>query len=215
MTWSKPCVRIYLARHGQSLLNRQQRLSGQAHTLLSDKGRQQAEALCDVLKEAPLTAIYASSLTRAVQTASPTAAWHGMPIQAMDELREINLGVLEGRHFDERDPEAKQLWDQRQNDFANVNIPGAESYPAFSQRVLMGLNAILDKSLGAVLIVGHRNTNELLLRHLLKEGQLEGPAVNVKNKYLYIIDYDHDPAISTVRLGGEKHGQHYQGLCTC
>lgn len=215
MIWSDTRVRIYLARHGQSVLNEQQRLSGQAFTLLSDKGEQQAAALCDVLKNVPLTALYASSLTRALQTASPTAAWHGLTIQSMDELQEINLGVLEGRYFDKRDPEAKQLWEQRQIDCANVSIPGAETYAAFSQRVHSGLNSILSKSHGTILIVGHRNTNELILRHLLKRGEQNQVTINVKNKYLYVIDYGKQPAVSTIRLGGERHGQHYQGLRTC
>lgn len=215
MSWSNKCLRIYLARHGQSVLNEQQRLSGQASTMLSDKGEQQAAALCDVLKDVPLTAVYASSLRRALQTASPTAVWHGLTIQSIYELREINLGILEGRYFDERDPEAKWLWQQKQSDWANVNIPGAETHAAFSHRVLLGLNAILNKSLGEILIVGHRNTNELILRHLLKSGEHNELTINVKNKYLYVIDYGKQPAVSTIRLGGERHGQHYQGLRTC
>lgn len=215
MIWSDSCLRIYLARHGQSVLNQEQRLSGQACTFLSDKGEQQAAALCDVLKQVPLTAIYASSLTRALQTASPTAAWHGMTIEAMDKLREINLGMLEGRHFDERDPEAKQLWEQRESDFTNVNIPGAETYAAFSQRVHAGLDSILSKSFGAILIVGHRNTNELILRRLLRRDEQNELTINVKNKYLYVIDFGKQPAITTIRLGGKQHGQHYEGMCTC
>lgn len=66
-------LRIYLARHGQSELNLQKRISGQADASLAAKGLEQAQALADVLKQETLSAIYSSSLTRAIQTASPTA----------------------------------------------------------------------------------------------------------------------------------------------
>ncbi|WP_445371287.1 histidine phosphatase family protein [Methylomonas sp. HW2-6] len=207
-------LRIYLARHGQSALNLQQRLSGQADTQLSSKGLEQAQALADVLKQETLSAIYCSSLTRAIQTASPAAAMHGLPIQTRDDLREIGLGILEGRHVDERDPEASRLWAAREHDKQNYSVPGSEAYPAFAARVLSSLERILAESHGAILIVGHRNTNEVILARLLANDFADEAEINVKNKYLYAIDWYSKPQVMTIRLGGEHHGQHYPGLRT-
>ncbi|QPK64605.1 histidine phosphatase family protein [Methylomonas sp. LL1] len=207
-------LRIYLARHGQSELNLQQRISGQADTQLSAQGLEQAQALGDVLKHETLSAIYCSSLTRAIQTASPAAAIHGLRIQALDGLREIGLGILEGRHIDERDPEACRLWAARAHDKHGFMVPGAEIYSAFTNRVLSSVEQILADSSSAILIVGHRNTNEVILARLLTNDFAGEAEINVKNKYLYAIDWHGKPQVMTIRLGGEHHGRHYPGLRT-
>ena len=205
-------LRIYLARHGQSELNLQQRISGQADTKLSTKGLEQAQALADVLKLTSLNAIYSSSLTRAIQTASPTAAKHGLSIQTLDGLREIGLGILEGRHVDERDPEACRLWAMREHDKHGFSVSGSEAYSAFTARVLSCLEIILTQSSGSILMVGHRNTNEVILTSLLSKDFAGAAEINVKNKYLYAIDLFTQPQVMTIRLGGENHGRHYPGL---
>lgn len=215
MSSADSTLRIYLARHGQSVLNHEQRLSGQADTVLTDKGLAQAHALCDVLRHEPISAIYASTLYRALQTAQPTAEWHGLPVQRMDELREINLGILEGRYFDNRDQEACSLWKQWEEDKYRFTPPGGEPYTVFASRVLTGLKTILERSRGSILIVGHRNTNELILMHLLSQSFDIEQTINVKNKYLYVIDYGADTNVNSIRLGGDRHGTHYEGLKTC
>lgn len=207
-------LRIYLARHGQSELNLQQRISGQADAKLSVKGLEQAQALADVLKQETLSAIYSSSLSRAMQTAAPAAAVHELPIQAVDGLREIGLGILEGRHVDERDPEACRMWAARAHDKHRFNVPGSEAYSTFSARVLTSLEPILAQSHGSILIVGHRNTNAVILARLLANDLTGEAEINVKNKYLYAIDWLAKPQVTTIRLGGEYHGQQYPGLRT-
>lgn len=207
-------LRIYLARHGQSELNLQRRISGQADAQLSPKGLEQAQALSDVLKHDTLSAIYSSSLTRAIKTAAPTAVIHGLSIKTLDGLREIGLGILEGRHVDERDPEACRLWAARERDKQNFSVPGSEAYSAFKARVLGCLESILANSSGAILLVGHRNTNEVILARLLANDFAGKAEINVKNKYLYAIDWHGKPQVMTIRLGGEHHGRHYPGLRT-
>lgn len=214
MRSSKPALRIFLARHGQSVLNLEQRLSGQADVSLSDQGRAQALALREVLRDEPLTAIYASNLQRTRYTASPTAQCHGLPITALDALREIGLGILEGRYADHRDEEACRLWAKRALDKQNFAVAGGETYPDFTARVLGGLEQILANSSGAILIVAHRNTNELILAQLLAEDLLCAGEINIKNKYLYEIHCTQIPEVTTIRLGGEHHGQRYPGLRT-
>ena len=196
-------LRIFLARHGQSSLNLEQRISGQANANLSEKGLEQAQALRDVLRHEPLTAIYASSLDRAVQTARPTAEHHGLDIRALDDLREIGLGILEGRYVDERDSEACRLWAERSVNRRGFTVAGGESYPEFEARVLNCLEQIRITSYGSILIVGHRNTNEVILARILAKGPEAGVEINVKNKYLYAITCESAPEVMTIRLGGD------------
>ena len=87
----------YLARHGQSEWNNQSRVTGQADIGLSDKGRQQGEALAQCLKGEALDAIYARALRRTIDTAQPTATAQGLAIASLPALNEIHMGVLQGR----------------------------------------------------------------------------------------------------------------------
>jgi broad specificity phosphatase PhoE len=191
--------RLFLARHGESVANQQKLICGQLDMPLTEKGRNQAQWLCDVLKTETLSAIYASSLSRAVETARPTAEYHGITIQALDNLKEIHFGVLQGKPAD--DTPTKE-----------TNIPGSEAFPAFQQRIVACLEFLLQSLPDSALIVAHRNTNEVILSQLLGLDSLAGKAINVKNKYLYEIKLGATPSINTIRLGGEFHGRKFAGL---
>ena len=208
---SKP-RRLFLARHGESVANQQKLISGQLDTPLTDKGRNQAQWLCDVLKNEPLSAIYASSLSRAMETARPTAEYHGIDIQSVDDFKEIHFGILQGRSVDETGMDAQPLWRAKVTDKGIFNIQGSESLVAFERRITECLDFILLNLMGTALIVAHRNTNEVILSKLLGLGTSINAAINVKNKYLYEIELGDTPIVNTIRLGGEFHGKKFAGL---
>ena len=204
--------RLFLARHGESVANQQKLISGQLDAPLTEKGRSQAQWLCDVLKNETLSAIYASSLSRAMDTAKPTAEYHGIDIQTVDSLKEIHFGVLQGMPADGSDKDAQALWQAKTARKENDNIPGSEDSRAFKNRVTACLEFVLRDLQGTALIVAHRNTNEVILSNLLGFGSSADKAINVKNKYLYEIELGDSPIITTIRLGGEFHGKKFMGL---
>lgn len=89
-------MRLYLIRHGQTEANVNHVLDT-AHpgAPLDETGLAQAEALADRLAGEPIEAVYASDLTRAVQTAGPLAARLGHQVHQLPGLREIPAGVEE------------------------------------------------------------------------------------------------------------------------
>ncbi len=195
--------RLFLARHGESVANQQKLISGQLDTPLTEKGKDQAQWLCDVLKNERLSAIYTSSLSRAVETAKPTANYHGIEIQKINNFKEMHFGLLQGSPVDVLDTPPQGLW--RNNSLA---ITGCEALATFERRITDHLELMLRHHWGTALIVGHRNTNEMILSKLLGLTH----AVNVKNKYLYEITLGDAPIINTIRLGGEFHGKKFVGL---
>ena len=203
--------RIFLARHGESIANQEKLLSGQLDFPLTDKGKNQAQSLCDVLKNHKLSAIFASSLTRAIETAQPTAQLHKLQIQTLDNLKEIHFGVLQGKVADELDDDNKALWNAYRTD-KDFIVPGGESFNAFKNRILECLEKLLASIPDNSLIVGHRNTNEVILTKLLGLDSVNGSSINVKNKYLYEIQLGEQPSVNTIRLGGEFHGKKFMGL---
>ena len=89
-------TRFYLIRHGETDWNKGGRYQGCTNIQLNDAGREQARLLGERFKFLPLDVVYVSPLDRAVATAAPLAAAHGLtPIQDA-HFREINFGEWEG-----------------------------------------------------------------------------------------------------------------------
>ena len=198
---------VYLARHGQSEWNNQSRITGQADIGLSDKGCQQGEALAQCLKGEALDAIYTSALRRTVDTARPTARAQGLAIASLPALNEIDMGVLQGRHRDERDPEAQAMWAAWQADVWHTQVPGGERFDVFAPRVGEALQSILDQHRGQrILIVGHRATNRVLLGTLLGWPRERWSELRLRNKFFYRVQPGEAPQIATYTLSGSKTG---------
>ena len=90
-------IRIFLARHGQTEWNRTGRFQGRSDVPLNDKGKEQVQALGLALKNTPYTAIYASPLSRAMETAESIGAWHPeIPIIREDGFVEMELADFDG-----------------------------------------------------------------------------------------------------------------------
>jgi probable phosphoglycerate mutase len=81
-------MELLLVRHAQPV--RVQDSAGPADPELSETGREQARMLAAYLADEHIDAIVASPLRRAVQTAEPLSAGHGVPITVHDGLAEYD-----------------------------------------------------------------------------------------------------------------------------
>ena len=95
---------LHLVRHGESTWNLAGRIQGQSPEAggLTAAGRAQARLTADLLAERSTrpAAIVASDLIRARETAEIIASVLDMPLEFDSELREQQLGVLEGHRLD-------------------------------------------------------------------------------------------------------------------
>ena len=72
---------VLLIRHGENEYVKKGRLAGRKPGVhLNDKGRAQAEALAEALKNMPLKAVYSSPLDRTMETAAPLAEIHKLAV---------------------------------------------------------------------------------------------------------------------------------------
>lgn len=92
---------LLLVRHGETDWNAERRWQGHADVPLNARGRAQAEALAEQLAADHIDAIYSSDLSRAYDTAAIVAARVGLPVIVEPDLREIDVGPLEGLTSDE------------------------------------------------------------------------------------------------------------------
>ena len=133
--WDEGCI-WYLARHGETDWNRARRIQGQADIPLNQSGRAQAGLLGQRLADVSFSAIYASDLSRAMETARLAAGEGASELVPVRELREIAYGEWEGLTFAEaeaRDPEGFAERMLRQN--VRYAPPGGENVEQFVERV--------------------------------------------------------------------------------
>src|SRR5689334_14411800 len=89
-------TRLYLVRHGATQLTAENRFSGAVGVDLSDEGRDQVARLSERLAGDRIAAVYASPLSRTVETAQILGRPHGLAPVGDDGLREISHGRWEG-----------------------------------------------------------------------------------------------------------------------
>lgn len=132
---------ILLARHGETEWNRERLWQGHADMPLNDHGREQARALAASLADVDLSAIYASDLHRAHETALIVAATKGLPVTAVPELREVDTGSWTGLSraaVRDRHPAAYASFKAR----TGRGWEGGESYEELRTRILAALISI-------------------------------------------------------------------------
>jgi probable phosphoglycerate mutase len=161
-------TRLYLVRHGATQLTAEDRFSGANGVDLSVEGRAQAERLAERLASEPISAVYASPLSRTVETATILAMPHRLPVVQRDGLREISHGRWEGmsRHDVETQfADEYAAWDADPFTFAP---DGGESGVQVLARALPVIREVVVAHVGQnVLVVSHKATLRLLLSSLL------------------------------------------------
>jgi broad specificity phosphatase PhoE len=90
---------LILVRHGETMHNVARITQGWSDSELSELGRAQVQRLAERLAALKPTALYSSTLGRALSTAQAIADATGLEIIPMDDLREMNYGRWEGRAF--------------------------------------------------------------------------------------------------------------------
>ena len=83
-----------LVRHGETDWNRENRFQGHADPPLNDVGRSQARELAETLLGEGASAVYASPLRRARETAEIIAAVLGLDVRLDPRLMEVDVGSM-------------------------------------------------------------------------------------------------------------------------
>jgi broad specificity phosphatase PhoE len=161
-------TRVFMVRHGATVLSAEDRFAGATDVELSDEGREETRRLAERLSREEIAAVYASPLGRTMETAQILAAPHQLEVQACDGLREISHGRWEQmtrREVEEKFPEEAAEWEKDPYTFAPL---GGESGLAVTARALPALVEIVRAHPGDhVLVVSHKGTIRLLLSSLL------------------------------------------------
>jgi len=159
-------VRLYLVRHAESTWNAEGRVQGQADPPLSERGLTQAAQLAYRFRGDTITALYASTLQRARQTAERIAKAADLPVRFDDRLKEHNLGLFTGLIWTEivaQYPEFAKSWMEQA-----LDMPGGEKHVAFRRRAAGVMQDIVAQhSEGKIVVVSHGGILGEYLAYLL------------------------------------------------
>ena len=144
---------LIFVRHGQSTSNLLRVFAGQKDYPLTEQGLRQAEKIATFLKKSfSLDAIYASDLTRTIQTATPASKLFGLEIIPTPDLRERSMGVWEGKtnkEIAERYPELYRRFLNRDGTYPE----GAEPPEEYRVRAREAQQRILEENKGKTVAV--------------------------------------------------------------
>lgn len=162
-------TRLIVVRHGETSWNQDTRIQGHTNIDLNDTGRWQAArlaaALAAALADEPLSAVYASDLSRAHDTGYAVAQAQGLAVQPHTGLRERCFGVLEGKtwlEIETQHPEQATLWRTRVPEWVPA---GGESLVDLQARVLATLNDLARRHVGEhIALVAHGGVLDVFYR---------------------------------------------------
>jgi len=160
-------TRLCIVRHGETAWNAEHRVQGQLDVPLNVIGQAQARAASKVLGAEKFDAIYSSDLSRAQQTAAPTAALLSLPVLVDKDLRERHYGIFERLTYAEvkvKFPEDYARFDARDPDY---DFRSGESLKNFSARSIAVISRIAEQNQGRrVLVFTHGGVLDYLYRFI-------------------------------------------------
>jgi probable phosphoglycerate mutase len=160
-------TRLCIVRHGETAWNAEHRVQGQLDVPLNAIGQAQALAASKVLSKEKFDAIYSSDLTRARQTAAPTAGMLSLKVLFEKDLRERHYGIFERLTYAEvkvRFPEDYARFEARDPEYA---FRTGEALKDFSARSIAAISRIIGKHENQnILVFTHGGVLDMLYRHI-------------------------------------------------
>lgn len=195
-----PKTRIYLIRHGEVEGAETPRYNGHADVPLSERGIGQYHRLKEGLAATRISACYTSDLSRCAVGADIIGSHLGLIPVRERNLRELDIGIWEGKSWAELLEEYPREWRARLADIVNYRAPKGESLRDLSNRIMPVIKGIASRHPGEeVLVVAHGGTNRVILLNAI--GAPLSSLFSIEQDYccVNVIDYYTDGA-SVVKL---------------
>ena len=172
-----------LARHGESILNSENRINGDpaVPVALTEKGREEARLLGAQVAHVRLDLSICTQFSRTRKTAEIALEGRDVPIEVEPLLNDSDVGNLEGIPLEEY-----RAW-KREHTRADP-FPGGESLDAAALRYAQAFRKLLGRLESSVLVVTH----EIPLRYAINASDgsddLDGPVHQLANATPYLFD---------------------------
>jgi broad specificity phosphatase PhoE len=179
-------VRLFiLTRHAESELNVTRRVNGDpaVEVRLTERGREQAQALGEQTANIPLDVCVVTRFGRTRETAEIALGGRDVPITVEPLLDDIDVGELEGRTIaDYREWKSVHA--------RNESFPAGESLDDAALRYAAAFQRLLELPPSRVLVVCHEIPIRYALNAAAGSEQLDGPVHDLVNAVPYLFDDD-------------------------
>ena len=184
-------TRIYLIRHGEVAgAGDTRRYNGHADVPLSERGLAQYNHMKERLAGEGIKVCYSSDLIRCAAGAAIIGSYLGMEPVLLRNLRELDIGIWEGKTWEEIQADYPKEWKARLADIVNYRVPGGENLNDLHNRVVPVIGEIARRHRGEnVLVIAHGGANRVILLDAI--GAPLSSLFNVEQDYccLNIIEY--------------------------
>ncbi len=186
-------MNLWIVRHGQTAWNIQRRFQGVSDIPLDAKGIRQAENLAERLKEMHFTAIYASPLSRSVQTAQIIAdrSVDAPPVQITRDLMEISFGEYEGASIEALEKTLPPDFRTYRYTPSQATLPGGDCIAQRAEQLACFLDA-LDRQYGEtddVLLSAHGYLIRMMLTMFMHTSLDQLNIFRIGNTALTLVQY--------------------------
>jgi broad specificity phosphatase PhoE len=182
-------MKLIIVRHGETIENKKGIIMGHLPGKLSETGIEQAKKLGLRLKDEKIDYIYSSDLARAKDTAEEIIKFHpNIPIKFVQELREKNLGELQGKSKKELGMTGEK-WS-----LVSANPKNGENIEELFQRARNFVDNILNTHPKKnILFVCHNGIKKALVCVIVGKEAKDIPSIeNFKNTSVSIFEIDGD-----------------------
>jgi probable phosphoglycerate mutase len=189
---------LILTRHGQTVWHAENRYAGISDIDLTEEGRAQATRLGAWAARADIDAIVSSPVRRALETAQPSTRATGLPLEVVEDLRELDFGKAEGSTIAELAAADAEMVARFRADPVTNHFPGGEPPAGAADRAALALGRLAAEHPGRrLLVVAHSTLLRLALCRLL--------GLDIR-RYRQVFPRLDNAALTSVVLSGNGNG---------
>jgi broad specificity phosphatase PhoE len=157
-------TQIILVRHGQTPWNKDKIFRGTFDIPHNEVGQEEARLAGEWLKAETIHAAYCSPLSRARDTAEAIAGHHGLKVEDLPGIIDLNYGDWQGLPLAEVKVKYADLYRQWETAPHTVRFPGGETLEEVRRRAWGAVEEVVKRHPGqTILLAAHRVVNKVLI----------------------------------------------------
>jgi len=168
---------IIFLRHGQAENNTKKILAGRSTGVnLTQEGIKQAQQAAEMLKPLNVSAIYSSSIDRALQTAEIVAKQCNLEVKIDDRLIELDMGKFTKMPYEEIFAKHGNVFLKFYQGSEEVSESGVETFAKVQKRIFDMVDFVINK---------HKKENIVLVTHMDPIKAMIGRVLDLKPEILF------------------------------
>ena len=168
---------IIFLRHGQAENNTKKILAGRSTGVnLTQEGIKQAQQAAEMLKPLNVSAIYSSSIDRALQTAEIVAKQCNLEVKIDDRLIELDMGKFTKMPYEEIFAKHGNVFLKFYQGSEEVSESGVETFAEVQKRIFDMVDFVINK---------HKKENIVLVTHMDPIKAMIGRVLDLKPEILF------------------------------